>query len=272
MDHDQEGVLTALRKYGVHGELVNWDDPAINWSKYDLAVVRSTWDYVQRHTEFLRWVDQVDRDTRLCNPRSVLQRYTDKAYLKDLAAAGIATVPTVWIGPGETLAAEAAPWPELVIKPSVSCAGQDTLRTRDRSAAVAHIAGLTEIGRTALVQPCLPMVQEEGEVSLVFLGGKFSHAVRRYPRLVGQAADFHEDPCIGMVLPQPTADHLDLAQEALSVLPERDELLYARVDLVRDETGHPMLLELELVEPFLYLGFGPGATDRFAAALVAAVG
>lgn len=248
-------VLAAFGRLGVSAEAVVWDDPAVEWAGFDLVLVRSVWDYILDRPAFLAWARRTAALTRLANPVPVLERNTDKTYLRELAAAGVPVVPTAWVAPGEELAG--APWPELVVKPTVSSGARDTVRTTDRAEALARVAALTAAGRTAMVQPYLPMVEAEGEVSLLYLGGEFSHAVRRGPMLGGWFDDAPREP---------EADQLALAERVLAAVPERAELLYARVDLVRDADGGPLLIELELTEPRLFLDLCPDGPDRFAAA------
>ncbi|WP_083646559.1 ATP-grasp domain-containing protein [Kitasatospora sp. CB01950] len=248
-------VLAAFARAGVAAEAVFWDDPEVDWGGYQLVLIRSVWDYILYRDAFLAWSRRTAALTRVANPVSVLERNTDKTYLRDLAGAGVPIVPTVWVAPGEELAG--ADWPELVVKPTVSSGARDTVRTADRAEAVAHVAALTAAGRTAMVQPYLPMVEVEGETSLLFLGGEFSHAVRRGPMLGGGFEDAAREP---------DADQLALAERVLAAVPERDELLYARVDLVRLPDGRPVLIELELTEPRLFLDLRPDGPEALAAA------
>ncbi|GLW67950.1 ATP-grasp domain-containing protein [Kitasatospora phosalacinea] len=257
-------VLAAFAQLGVEAEAVYWNDPAVDWAGYDLVLVRSVWDYILYREEFLAWTRRVSALTRLANPARVLEHNTDKTYLRGLAEAGLPVVPTLWVAPGgPTEAADAVgavDWPELVVKPTVSSGARDTVRTADRAVALAQVAALTGAGRTAMVQPYLAMVEDEGETSLLYLGGEFSHAVRRGPMLGGGFAD---------VAREPEADQLALAERVLAVSAEPGELLYARVDLVRLPDGSPALIELELTEPRLFLDLCPGGPERLAAATLA---
>ncbi|RKE22400.1 RimK family alpha-L-glutamate ligase [Streptomyces sp. TLI_171] len=248
-------VLAAFARLGVSAEAVLWDDPAADWAGYDLVLIRSVWDYILQRDAFLAWARRTAALTRLANPVPVLERNTDKTYLRELAAAGVPVVPTRWVAPGDEL--PALDWPEVVVKPTVSSGARDTVRTADHAEALAHVGALTAAGRTAMVQPYLAMVEDEGETSLLYLGGEFSHAVRRGPMLGGGFADVPREP---------EADQLALAERVLDAVAERSELLYARVDLVRTPDGAPVLIELELTEPRLFLGLHPAGPDRLAAA------
>ncbi|GGQ85496.1 ATP-grasp domain-containing protein [Kitasatospora griseola] len=248
-------VLAAFARAGVRAEAVLWDDPAVDWSGFDLVLIRSVWDYIVQRDAFLAWARRTAALTRVANPVPVLEQNTDKTYLRNLAEAGVPIVPTAWVAPGEELTG--ADWPELVVKPTVSSGARDTVRTTDRAEALAQVAALTAAGRTAMVQPYLPMVEDEGETSLLYLGGGFSHAVRRGPMLGGGFAD---------VAREPADDQLALAEQVLAAVPERAELLYARVDLVRLPDGSPVLIELELTEPRLFLDLRPDGPEALAAA------
>ncbi|PZS33044.1 MAG: hypothetical protein DLM59_07095, partial [Pseudonocardiales bacterium] len=146
-----------------------------DWDAFDLSVVRSTWDYTDRHERFLAWADSVPR---LHNPAGVLRWNTDKHYLGELAAAGVPVVPTDFVEPGEQVRLPGSG--EYVVKPAVSAGGRDTARygSGQTAAARTHMAALLAAGRTVMVQPYLGRVAEEGETTLIYLGGVFSHGAR----------------------------------------------------------------------------------------------
>ena len=270
LDDDLPPLTAALAARGIAHAVVDWDDPEAGWEGFDLVVVRSPWDYTRRHAEFLAWAERVAALTTLANPPAILAWSTDKRYLGDLAAAGVPVIETAYAGPGEAMA-----WPdagELVVKPTISAGSLDTARhaASARDEAEAHVARLHAAGRTAMAQPYLSRVEgERGETALVFLHGAFSHAARKGPmlvpglRLVGGL--FVEED----IRPaEATAAEREVADAALAAVPgRREDLLYARVDLVPDDAGRPVVLELELVEPSLFLAFSPGAADRVAAAI-----
>ncbi|GAA3427050.1 ATP-grasp domain-containing protein [Streptosporangium sandarakinum] len=261
MDDEKETALAAWADAGITGRVVRWDDPEADWAGFDAVVVRSPWDYIDRREEFLGWARRVERVTRLLNPAAVLERNTDKTYMRDLDAPFI---PTHWIGPGE--APDLPVLDEYVVKPAVSAGARDTIRTRDRGKAEAHAARIAAEGRTAMVQPYLDMVEAEGETSLLYFGGRFSHAVRRSAALAaGSATDRQNSRA---ELRDPAADQVALAERVLGELPD---LLYARVDMVRLADGTPVLIELELTEPYLFLRYAPGAAERLARALADAI-
>jgi hypothetical protein len=252
-DDEREPVLAAWRASGLSAHAERWDDPAVDWSSYDAVVVRSVWDYVDRRAEFVAWAYEVERVTRLLNPAAVMAANTEKTYLREL---GVPIVPTHW-------SARSLPyWSEYVVKPAISASARDTIRTTDRARAQAHAAGLEAAGRTPMVQPYLDMVESEGETSLLYFNGRFSHAVRRTAMLTpgrSGADNVRAQPRT------PAPDQVELAGRVLAAVGR--PLLYARVDLVRLPDGAPVLIELELTEPYLYLGSEPRAAGNLTAAL-----
>ncbi|WP_344865704.1 hypothetical protein [Planomonospora alba] len=259
LDDEKETALAAWAEAGISGRAVRWDDPEADWSAFDLVVVRSAWDYVDRREEFLAWARRVESVTRLANPAAVLERNTDKTYLRDLP---VPIIPTRWVAPGES--ADLPDLAEYVVKPAVSAGARDTIRTADRDKAREHAARLAAGGRTAMVQPYLDMVETEGETSLLYFGGRFSHAVRRNPMLAGGSAAPDADNARAD-LRTPAPDQLALAERVLAGFPG---LLYARVDLVRLADGAPALIEVELTEPYLFLRYAPGAAENLARAVL----
>jgi glutathione synthase/RimK-type ligase-like ATP-grasp enzyme len=254
-DPDEPALVAALDRAGVSAEGHSWDDN-VDWSSYDLVVVRSTWDYVARREEFLTWADAVPR---LANPASVVRWNTDKRYLARLAAAGVPVVPTTYV-----TADFDPPSGQYVVKPTVSAAAMDTARygPADEAAARDHVARLLAVGREVMVQPYLASVETERETSLLYLGGEFSHGAHKGRVLTGVGALSPNDWDLGPR--DPSAAERELAEQVLAAVDE--PLLYARVDVLAGEKG-PLLLELELTEPFLFLDFAAGAADRFAAAI-----
>jgi glutathione synthase/RimK-type ligase-like ATP-grasp enzyme len=248
-----------------------WDDPSVDWDGYALVVVRSTWDYVDRRDAFVAWARTVPR---LANPAAVLAWNTDKRYLAELAAAGLPTVPTEFLAPGDPFAAPDAA--ELVVKPTVSAGSRDTRRhsAEHADAAAAHVAELHAAGRTAMVQPYLGDVDHAGETALLYLGGALSHAIRKGPMLpVGGGVPDGLFALEDISRREPSAGERALGERVMSTVRARwGELLYARVDLLPAPGGEPVLIELELTEPSLFLGHAPGAPERLAAAIAAAVG
>lgn len=258
LDEDGEVLLATLSTAGAQPRPALWDDPAVDWAGFDGVLVRSTWDYPLRRDAFLAWAR---RARVIANPYDVLVWNTDKCYLQDLARAGVATVPTVILPPGQ---APVGVQGDCVIKPTVSGSAADTGRFPDPShpQAVALVARLHAQARTVMVQPYLPQIEVDGETSLVFLGGEYSHTVRRDPLLTayGERRPVVVADVLGTIRQaHPTQAQRDLAERALAAAPGgRDDLTYARVDVVPGPDG-PVLLELEATDCFLFLSCATAA-------------
>jgi glutathione synthase/RimK-type ligase-like ATP-grasp enzyme len=242
-----------------------WDDPAVDWAAFDLVVIRSTWDYQDRHDAFLAWARSVPR---LVNPAEVIAWNTDKRYLAEVPGA----VDTTFVARGGAFAAPAG---EYVVKPSVSAGTRDTARfgPGEDARARALVQRIHASGRTAMVQPYLGAVDELGETALLFFDGAFSHAIRKGP-LLTPGADPHDDVFAAEDIEprDPPPGERELAERVVAHVRGRfGDLAYARVDVVPGPGG-PQLLELELTEPSLFFAQGDGAAERFAVALRSRVG
>lgn len=266
-DDDEQAAIDVLRADGIDAQPSVWDDPDVDWAAADLVVVRSTWDYTLRREEFLYWARSV---RRLANPAAVLAWNTDKTYLRQLADAGLPVVPTSWFQPGDEVGDLA---PDVVVKPTISAGAKDTRRHRAGSSARAHAEQLLNAGRAVMVQPYIDAVDTAGETGLVWLGDRFSHAFRKGALLAAGAdatADLYALEEIGAR--EPSRAELATGERVLDALAElapagRADLLYARVDLVPDPSGVPVLLELELTEPSLWFAADPSAVARWVAAV-----
>jgi glutathione synthase/RimK-type ligase-like ATP-grasp enzyme len=268
-EEDDLRVIDALGRRGVDAVHAAWDDPGVDWPSFQLAVVRSTWDYPDRRDEFLAWAARL---RRVLNPLSILRWNTDKRYLDDLARAGLPVIPTRFLQPGDVF--EPPPWP-FVVKPAVSCGAKATARYRagDGTGAGGHVRRLQAGGRTVMIQPYQSAIEAEGETAVLFIGGAYSHSIRRGALLkeIGQTPKAEMTP-LGVRAHRATAAERSLAEKALSAVPGGpSELLYARVDLAPGPAGQPLLLELELTEPSLFLGFGEGSAERLADGIAAAL-
>jgi glutathione synthase/RimK-type ligase-like ATP-grasp enzyme len=254
-DPEEPLLIAALQRLGIEAEGHPWDSGA-DWTSYDLVVVRSTWDYVERLEEFLAWADAVPR---LANSAAVLRDNTDKHYLGRLLDAGVPVVPTSYPDDDWT-----PPPGEYVVKPTVSAASADTARYRPgmEDAARAHVQRLQLAGRGVMVQPYLAGVESADETSLLYLGGAYSHGAFKTAALVGDRALHPLELALGPR--EPSAEQRAVAEQVLAAIDA--PLLYARVDLLPGPDG-PLLLELELTEPFLFLGTSAEAADRLAAAI-----
>jgi glutathione synthase/RimK-type ligase-like ATP-grasp enzyme len=261
IDVDLPLIVDAAAARGLDAEIAVWDDD-VDWSAYDVVLVRSCWDYLDRRADFLAWAATVPN---VLNPADVLTWNTDKVYLRELADAGVPVIDTRWdVRRGDDLPDSAGEW---VVKPSISGGGKDTARWGDPDDVFAHSEELIAAGRTAMVQPYVPSVDSEGETALIYFGGRFSHAIRKGPLLergegVRQDRDQRE-----VISPRaPTAAQEEVAQQVLAAIPSSlgraDALAYARVDLVTDTDGVPRLIELELTEPSLFLDHAEGGAER----------
>jgi glutathione synthase/RimK-type ligase-like ATP-grasp enzyme len=274
LDEDLIPLLHALEKHDLLAEAAVWDDPAVDWGAYAIAVVRSTWDYVPRRDEFIAWADRAAAQTRLSNPASILRWNTDKRYLRELEAGGASVVPTHWIDPGDPVR---IPFKgAYVVKPAISCGAKDTARYADGDgeAAATHVRRLQAERRSVMVQPYLEHVDQHGETGMVFLGGRYSHAIRKGAILrpdVVFVEGLYAKEDLGRRDPSP-AEHA-VAERVLSLVPGGSEqLLYARVDLAPGPEGKPVLLELELTEPSLFFAYSDGAEQLLACAIARKLG
>jgi len=275
LDEDLAPLETALRAAGVTPSIVEWDDAAIDWSAFDLAVLRSTWDYSMRQPEFLRWIDRISPLTTLVNPREVVRWNTDKHYLAQLAKAGVPVVPSTFVEPGEDASRAldaflATAGEEFVVKPSIGAGSRDAQRYArgERDTALAHARRLLEADRSVLLQPYLGRVDAHGETALIFFAGTFSHAIRKGPLLKrGEGPTRALFATEHITARTPSADEIAVAERTLRAMPF-GELLYARVDLIHDDDGTPRVLELELTEPSLFFAHASGSANRFAQAII----
>ncbi len=274
LDTDLPLLADALADLGEPTEVSVWDDPTADWGRFDLVVVRSTWDYFRDRDRFCRWADHVEVVTHLVNPAAVLRWNTDKRYLAELSTAGLPVVPTVFVVPGEaaprSVVEQVASAGALVVKPAVSAGSNDTARYEpdELDVAVEHVRRLVATGRVAMVQPYVDAVDEQGETGLVYLGGRFSHAFGKAALLTGEL-----DMAGGLYAQEEispttcTVAERALGDAVVGWLAGRfGELAIARIDVVPGPTG-PLVLEVELTEPSLFLHTDPGAPARAASAL-----
>lgn len=276
LDPDELPLVAALGTEVGGGAVAveHWHDSTVDWSQYDVVLIRSTWDYIERLDDYLAWAQRVEEVTRLVNPTVVLRWNTDKRYLGELEAAGIPIVPTVYVAPGET--------PPLVtslsvVKPSVG-AGSNGAKRCQPSEVADHVAVLHSDGRTAMIQPYLENIDANGETALCFVCSTdgddlaFSHAFRKGPILHVEDPEqegglFAKEQIDAR---EPSSAELKLARDvlALDCVRSLGPLAYARVDVAPGPDG-PVIMELELVEPSFYFHVAEGSADRAAAAWTA---
>ncbi|MEU6222949.1 hypothetical protein [Streptomyces sp. NPDC047042] len=277
-DRDFPVLVRELVAAGADATAAYWDDPEVDWASFDLVVVRSTWDYTWRAEEFAGWLERCGKVTRVANPVGVLRWNMDKRYLGELAAAGVPTVPTSYLAPGEA-PLDAADLPddrEYVVKPTSGAGARYAARytPEDRETAVRHLARMHAEGFTAMVQPYVGSVDVDGERALQFFGGRFLHASRKGAVLApGTAYDDDKVAHPDLEVWTPTPAELTVAERALAAVPDNSGLLYARVDLVLGDDGEPRVMELELIEPNLFLDLHPDSVPVVVQAILrAAVG
>lgn len=259
---DDTLLADALGQLGAVADLTDWRTVR-RWDSYDLVVVRSTWDYHDHHGEFLGWIDDVAAQTVLVNPPEVLRPNTVKTYLRTLEACDVPIVPTQWIaGPDVDNLPRGD---DLVVKPSVGASGSGLRRIRSNEGLQEHVASLLSLGEV-MIQPFMPTVIDSGETSVIFIGGKFTHAVRKVPR----QGDFRVQSSFGgrYSLITPDAGTIRIARQAVNALVHgHHALAFARVDIVQDIDGKPLVGEVELVEPELFLAIHPEAAHQLASYL-----
>jgi glutathione synthase/RimK-type ligase-like ATP-grasp enzyme len=250
LDEDGPELRAALAAEGLAVDVLAWDDPAAGWDRYDLVVIRTTWDYWDRREQYLAWARGVPR---LANPADVVAWNTDKTYLRDL---DVPVVPTTWLAPGEPFEQPAT---RFVVKPSVSAGARDTAAYEpDDPAAAEQVRALHARGKTVMVQPYVDAVDDEGETAVLVFGGEVSHGARKSACLTPGAGE----PALGSWTVTPREPSAAEVEVALRAVAGRD-LLYARVDLLPG----PVVVEVEVTEPSLFLRHAPGSAQRFAAAV-----
>jgi hypothetical protein len=284
-------TLDALREVGIDARPVAWNDSTFDWSSCRAVIVRSTWDYHRHIDDFVQWVSAVAQMTRLENSADVLRWNIDKRYLTELGAAGLPVIETMFVEPESRVGPEIVPgsrgtqtpsvtWSEaleamaarsdVVVKPAVSAGSNDTQRHGCADSARAHVADLLERGRVVMVQPYLDWVDAESETGLVYIDGEFSHAFSKGPMLAapGNAVGelYLEEKIDART---PTVAQRQLGDRVMALLTERwGRPLYARVDMLPTDNG-PVIIEVELTEPSLYLHLDAAAPARFASAIAA---
>lgn len=282
IDGDMPITIDALSALGVDARAVAWDDPSFDWSSAAGVFVRSTWDYHRHVEEFLAWIDRVAALTHLDNSAQVLRWNIDKRYLGELERAGFPVIETMFVDPEHIDDSELRDWTvaldslssrgDVVVKPVISAGSNDTRRHGDAPSARAHVEELLARGRAVMVQPYMDRVDVEAETGLVYIDGVFSHAFSKGPMLAapGNAVgDLYLAETIGARTPTPRQRELgDRVMEWLSHTWGR--LLYARIDTLPTEHG-PVIIEVELTEPSLYLHLDDEAPSRFARAIASRI-
>lgn len=265
---DDELLQTALARIGLSSIRLDWAAPDVDWSVFRCAVFRTTWDYFDRIAEFRAWLGRVQTRTRLCNAPETIWWNLDKHYLVDLQSRGVPVVPFRLIEPdapqslGDLL--DAAGWEEAVLKPCISGGARHTYRVQRGAAATLQEQIRPLLSAEAfLLQPFIRDVVQTGEDTVVVVNGRVTHAVRKVPK----AGDFRVQDDHGGTVHHldPTREHVELAQLAMAACDPAPS--YGRVDMVRDAHGKLAVMELELIEPELWLREHPPAAEEFARAI-----
>jgi hypothetical protein len=284
-DHERDdlSLLAALRELGVSVEQPIWDDPAVAWQAFDAVLIRTSWDYQEKHPQFVAWAERVGSSTTLFNPAPLVAWNTHKQYLRELEQHGVPLADTVWFAAGQAHdladSVRARGITRGFLKPLVGANARNTLRfdAKDVAAlehAQAHLARLTR-SVDMMLQPYLASVEREGELSAIFFDGSLSHAVRKVPAAGDYRVqdDFgaHDEPTV--LEPEVLAVCEQTFAGMAACVRQRGwdialPLLYARVDLLRDDAGRWVLNELEVVEPSLFFRHGPEAAHTLARALL----
>lgn len=265
---DDQLLAAALRRAGLEVVPCVWNADDVQWDRFDGVLIRSVWDYHLAQPSFLEWVERTGRTLPVWNHPDLIRWNASKDYLQELAAGGIPTIPTIWIGRGpERLDLESIlkrqGWSEAVLKPTIDLGALNLVRVRAGEAAAQESFDDLRASGDVMIQPFLQSVEARGETSILFVGGERSHAVEKLPG----PDDFRVQERWGgrSRLVTPTATDCEIAEAALSLLPRPP--LFARVDLVSGPDGERCLIELELIDPNFFFATEPAAAARFAAAV-----
>lgn len=264
---DDELAIEPLQALGHVVEFVPWQQTALGWKEFAAVIIRTTWDYQHNLREFLHALQQIESQTLLANPLEIVRWNADKTYLSDLEQKGARIVPTIWIN-NEISSRLVEQWferlqsDEIIIKPTVSANAQDTFRLK-HGAVDTNILSELFHNRTCMVQPFMQRIVTEGEYSLFYFNGEYSHAILKTPK----TDDFRVQEEHGGIIQAitPTDDILAAGKKVMNCISL--PLLYARADFVRTESDDFALMELELIEPSMYLRTAEDAPRRFAGAI-----
>jgi glutathione synthase/RimK-type ligase-like ATP-grasp enzyme len=266
LDPDDRLAVDALARRGLRAVPAVWNSPDVDWAAGGICVIRSTWDYHLDYAGFLAWADRVAAVAPLWNPPRIVRWNSNKRYLEELERRGAPVVPTAWLAArgrsdlGALLRNRG--WSRAVVKPVVGLATRNVMMVDGTAAGIARAQAHVDMllaDQDVMVQPYVDSVDSYGERALVFIDGEYSHAARKTAfQPLAVAGEAGETAAVA------EADEIEVATRVAGMV---DGALYARVDLVRDASGKPIVIEFELVEPSLFLGLYPPAAERFASAL-----
>jgi glutathione synthase/RimK-type ligase-like ATP-grasp enzyme len=258
-----ELVFAAGKARGVNFEIAYWDDPALPERGFDAAIIRTCWDYHERPEEFLATLEAHERaGLPIFNPPRVVRWNARKTYLKDL---GPAAIETLWVEKADAhtvaQAFDTLDAAEIVVKPQIGAGSVETVRLARNAWSEADLMGAPR--GPAMIQPFLSAIETEGERSLFWFGGAFSHAIRKVPKGGDWRANIPGQTRFLAEAPPPAA--METAEAARAGA--RHEFLYVRIDLVLGGDGNWRVIEIEAIEPYLFLNFAPAGAPAFAGAL-----
>ena len=277
-DHDTDLPLLvrAFGDRGIIASIVDWDDQSVEWSSFRAAIVRSPWDYHRRYQDFLAWLSNTSTQTPVFNSADIITWNTDKVYLQELVDANIPVIPTTYVHGAEDLVlANDLIKGDVVVKPTISAGSNNTERhVNNPASAAAHIAQLVDSGMVAMVQPYQRFIDERGETGMLYFNGEYSHAFRKGAILAtgdNVKNGLYTEEDIG---PRDASrEERELGDEVMEFVKNKfgTAPLYARVDVVRGSGGYPVLMELEMAEPSLYLHTARDSATRFVSAFVSQI-
>lgn len=269
-DRGQE-IIAALRASGHEAEAAVWTDSSIDWEQYDAVVIAGVWDYAQRYDDFLGWAWRAAAQSLVLNPEPLVRWYADKRYLRDYESEGLPIVPTQFITVHDATLDHDYLDVDHVVRRTISGGLAEAFRygPDDRDASRAKLEEIKATGSSVMV---FPYVGEAGGVSLVYIGGEFSHAFARDLVAEVNSAPVDGRPAEVVADVEPTAAERELADAALKPIDPANPPLYVRVDLLRVPSGTPLLLEVQVVQPDLHLERVDGGVEKFAQAVLARIG
>jgi len=275
-DPDIPYLNDAAERAGLIAQWCAWEDDAVNWDAFDLVIMRSPWNYVKELSRFQKWLSTFPAPQKLWNPRDVIQWNMNKAYLRELANDGFAVVPTLYVDSIDDVDAAIRACPvfddgeEIILKPAISAGSYLTGRfSRTHSDVLSFAYGILEKTGTLMIQPAIPSVAANGELSCVFFGSEFSHSFRKGPILAANGGfidSTYSEKISGETVPEAV---MELATALHGHLTAKQPLLYARYDMVVTNAGSPMLLEAELFEPSFFFATSPQSADEFCRKILA---
>lgn len=260
-DTDLPLLIEAARDLGHLAEIAIWDDPDVDWGRFDRVGIRSCWDYTTRREEFLAWCERIG--DKLINAPRIIEWNSDKSYLGELTDAGVAVIPTIWNGSSRE---ELGDHPSWVVKPTISSGAANTAHWTSAEAALTHLTELHAAGHRTMTQPYVASIDTVGEFANYFFAGEYSHTVRK-PALLAEnqiPASTASFPG-GLSAAQADERVIEFSREVIKQARTitGTDIVQARVDVVLDDKGNPLVMELELVEPALFLSYAPEAARNW---------